>query len=131
MHLTILDSGRTATVDSVDGSAIAAADLEPTTGWLLKTEGLCQGDVCVPVRDRAAVVRDDFIDLQGFAAALQRPIVIDEVAGVAAIGERREIAQQLRDRQAPDFTLDDLNGVAHTMSAIGRKKKVLVVWASW
>ena len=37
---------------------LAPEVLRDATGWELKPEGLCQGDLCVPVRDRAALADD-------------------------------------------------------------------------
>lgn len=130
--MTILNGERATTVDSDSGSSIGVADLLNATGWQLKAEGLCQGDVCVPVRDRNELVVDDAVDLAAFAKALRRPVVIDAGAGVAALGESTaEVGDKLHNRIAPDFTLADINGQEMTMSKIGRKKKVLVVWSSW
>jgi hypothetical protein len=33
--------------------------------------------------------------------------------------------------RAPDFTLPDLAGQPFTFSSLGRRKKLLVAWASW
>ncbi len=132
MQLTILDGERTTTVESADGTSVAPSDLFTATGWQLKPEGLCQGDVCVPVRDRGELLDGDCVRIEGFATALRRPLVADAASGVVALGQSLiQAGEQLHDRRAPDFTLQDINGVEHTMSKIGRKKKVLVVWSSW
>src|SRR4051812_3487792 len=74
----------------IDGDRVLVdpAALEAATGWTLKPEGLCREAVCVPVRDRGALVEDDLIDVAAFAAALQRPIVIDAGEAVVSIGDR-------------------------------------------
>jgi hypothetical protein len=106
--------------------------LAEATGWTLQPEGLCKDGVCVPVRDTGALVGADGIDLAGFAQALHRPLVIDAEAGVAALGESvGDLSRRLHALEAPDFTLPDLDGVLHSFGAIGRKKKLLVVWSSW
>src|SRR5450756_2838314 len=58
-----------------DTLLVEADDLARATGWTLKPEGLCRDDICVPVRDRGALVRDHHIDLRAFAVALGRPPV--------------------------------------------------------
>ena len=133
--ITIIDGERTTVTETGDETtmSIAPSDLHAATGWELKPEGLCRDDVCVPVRDRDALLDGaGRIDLVAFAAALHRPVVADSDARVVAIGtSSTTITEQLRTGQAPDFSLPDLDGTLHTLSGIGRKKKVLVVWASW
>lgn len=129
MSLTILQEDGEATVD---GPNIAVGDLAAVTGWELKPEGLCRGKVCVPVRDRDALVLDDRVSLEALGAALNRPVVIDAPAGVAAIGaDPIAVSESLRNRQAPDFTLPALDGTPFTFGSLGRKKKLIVAWASW
>ena len=44
---------------------VAETDLVATTGWQLKPQGLCKGEACEPVRDRAErIVRICFADPQ-------------------------------------------------------------------
>ncbi len=132
MELTILDGEHTTVCNSFDGTAISADDLTSATGWQLKSQGLCRRDVCVAVRDRSALTDGDMINIEAFAAALRRPVVVDRQATVVALGESiADLTAQLRDRRAPDFTLNDIDGNSVTMSKIGRKKKVLVAWSSW
>ena len=132
MQMTILNGETATTFESADGASMNISDLPAATGWQLKPEGLCQGDICVPVRDQTVLLNGAAINIEAFAAAVHRPVVLDTTHRVAALGESATaVAQQLRDGRAPDFTLNDIHGVAHTMSAIGRKKKVLVVWSSW
>ena len=50
-----------------------ALALAAHTGWTLKPEGLCRGEMCVPVRDRAALGDADGIDLAAFAAEYTDP----------------------------------------------------------
>jgi hypothetical protein len=132
---TVLDGERTVVADAViDGDTVlvAADDFEAATGWRLKPEGLCRGDVCVPVRAHPDVVVDGRIDAGKVAALLNRSVVVDARAGVVAYGPSAgAVAEQLGDGHAPDFTLTQLDGTPFTLSAIGRKKKVLVTWASW
>ena len=55
---TLIDAQAIATVDiSVDGSRfwIGAPQLESTTGWSVKPEGFCRGDICVPAGDAGAL----------------------------------------------------------------------------
>jgi hypothetical protein len=101
------------------------------TGWVLKPEGLCQGDVCVPVRDPDLTV-DGALDAFRFAQALRRPAVVDAASGVVAIGERSaERRGPIEAGVAPDFTLPQVAGGTFRFRSLGRRKKLLLAWASW
>src|SRR2546426_2312693 len=87
--LTLIDDGRPLAVEAtVNGGAIRLSPgaLEETLGWELKPQGLCRGDTCVPVRDRAALVHDEGIDLAALARLLDRPLAVEAEAGVAGLG---------------------------------------------
>jgi hypothetical protein len=116
-----------------DGTLLVAPhDVMHATGWELRDEGLCHGDVCVPVRDRDALVVDGDIDLMGFAAALRRPLALERDPPVAVLGDGPdELGQSMASLAAPPFTLPDLDGKSVTLSAFAGRKKLLVAWASW
>jgi hypothetical protein len=117
---------------SGDGMLIGPALLPDALGWELKPQGLCQNEVCVPVKDAAALFGGDKLDLAAVAAALGRPAVVDAPAGIAAVGLAAERRQQALDGlQAPSFTLSDLEGVAHQLEEWRGNKKLLVAFASW
>ena len=133
--IDLLDDGRTTTIDAVvrEGRVLVAPDgFAAATGWELKPEGLCHGAVCVPLRPFAGAVVDGLIDAAVVAAPLQRAVLVDAAAGVVAYAPAATaVADRLADRHAADFTLQSLDGTPCTFSALGRKKKLLVTWASW
>lgn len=109
------------------------AQMESATGWVLKPEGLCRGDICVPVRDRGDLVDDSGrIGLGAFAHATGRVAAIDTDALVVVLGDggqtRREALETLR---APDVTLAGLDGRTHQLSEWNGRKRAVVAWASW
>ena len=119
----------------VDGDRLLLdpAHLPAATGWSREPQGLCRGDVCVPLRDGSAVDGPGgTMDLRGVAAALRRPLVVDVAAGAAFLGEAADDrAGALRTGIAPDFALPDLDGRVHRLSEQRGKKVFLVAWASW
>jgi hypothetical protein len=130
----LADGGVHAVAASADGARIRVdpASLAQATGWSLRPEGLCRGDVCVPVRDPAALDSGGRIDLEAFAAALGRPLALDAEAGAAALGVAAgERATQLSTLEAPDFELPDLEGKLHRLSEHRGKKVLLIAYASW
>lgn len=114
------------------GPLISHLELESQLGWALDASGLCRDDRCVLVPDRGAIERDDAIDAIAVATLLDRPAVVDEVSGVAAIGVPRTLRRSaLDDLEAPDFVLPDLDGTPHALSDHRSKKRLLVAFSSW
>jgi len=112
--------------------ALEPAALARATGWTLKPEGLCRESVCVPVRDRAALVGADGVDLAAFAKALGLPLALDVAERAAALGTpAAERGAALASLEAPDFSLPDLAGRRHTLSEHRGKKALLIAYASW
>ena len=131
--LTVLsDETRTVEAEVDDGHVIVADDdLAAAIGWELKAEGLCQGDVCVPVRDRATISHGGGLDLAAVADALDRPSVSDLDAGIVALGEPRQSRRQTLNGQAASFTFPDLDGEMRSLEDWHGSKKLLVAFASW
>jgi hypothetical protein len=131
---TVLDEDRSTTVraDIHAGRVyLPAESLREALGWELKAEGLCKGDACIPLRDGGVVI-DRGTDLGRLAELLGRPLALDLDERVARLGtsaHRRRM--QLRSLLAPDFTLPDLAGRQHSLSALCGKKVLLVAYASW
>ena len=112
---------------------VTVSDFETISGWDLRPEGLCNGDACVPVRDRSALEPEaGVIDVAVAAAVLDRPVVADDDAGVVAVGASRDSRRRaLADRQAPGFTLPDLDGNPHSLADLQGRATVLVTFSSW
>ncbi len=127
----ITDEARPTPAEEAEGRVLVApADLPAAIGWTLKPEGLCQDDVCVPVRDQQALFADGRLDLGRVADALDRPFLAAD--GVAVVGEPRTIRRLATDGlQAPGFTLPDLDGELHQLEEWRGRKKLLVAFASW
>lgn len=113
---------------------IDAGDLEAATGWTLKPEGFCQGDVCVPIppKQRAELLDDAAVNTAAFWRHLGHPVVHDEARSTWVFGTRAaDRASSLAALEAPDFALPDINGHMHSLSEHRGKKVFLVTWASW
>lgn len=115
-----------------DRVLVDADALAEVTGWSLEPEGLCRGDVCVPTRSRPELRDGDRIDLVVAADLLGRPIAVDVETGTVALGASVEsVAARLGDGGLGDLALRDAGGVEFSWPTVGRKKKLLVAWASW
>lgn len=125
---TVIDEQTVHTVDvtDVDGMPLLDAGV---LGWERKPEGLCRDQVCIPVpADLAA----GGLPLDELGRLLGRPVVVDPVERVAAVGaSAHERAEVLRSGVAPDVELPDVNGVLHRLSDHQGRKIVLYAYASW
>ena len=137
--LTLIDQdGAVRTVDAEvrDGRVgFPGGSLAGVTGWKLEPQGLCRGDVCVPVRGRAVAGDDGQIDLVTFAEVVGLPLALELDGPDGPVGV---LAERPDDRTAaitsgvaPDFTLPDLDGNLVSLHDFDRRKRLLLAWASW
>jgi hypothetical protein len=115
---------------------LSLTELHTATGWELKPQGACLADVCVPIPSgrEAEFLRADGrqFNLAALARLQGQPVVHDDTHGVWFFGEAAGArGRALASLQAPDFTLPDLDGRAHSLSQYRGKKVLLVSWASW
>lgn len=119
---------------AADGLWLPVGEAEPATGWTLKPEGFCKGEICTPVPPArsAEFVKGDEINIATLWKHLGAPVVHDETRETWVFGTSAETrSSRLQSLEAPDFTLPDLAGKAHTLAAQRGKKVLLVSWASW
>lgn len=135
MTVTLVVDG---TAREVDGEVRAGSvlvtpqALHAATGWQLKPEGLCKGDVCVPRPVLGEALVDDMVDVVGFGVALRRPVAFEPAVGIAVLAESPEdLAATITEGTAPPFTLPDLDGNPVSLADFAGKKKVLFAWSSW
>ncbi len=106
--------------------------LREATGWELKPEGLCRGDVCVPRAALGEALVDDMVDVVGVGVALRRPVAFEPAAAIAVLAESPDdLATAISEGTAPAFTLPDLDGNPVSLADFAGKKKLLFAWSSW
>jgi hypothetical protein len=111
---------------------VTAAALLEATGWELKPEGLCRGDVCVPRHSLGPALVDDMVDVVELGVALRRPVAAEPAAGIVVLAESPEdLAAAIGEGTAPAFTLPDLDGNPVSLSDFAGHKKLLFAWSSW
>ncbi len=131
--LTLIDVDGAEHALTVEGGLVAAGDLAAATGWVLKPEGLCRGEVCVPLLGRPVTRPDDpdRIDLAAWADALGLLLVDADEDGVAALVPSAAAHSRDPDGVAPSLTLSDVDGHPVSFDDLSGHKRVLVTWASW
>jgi hypothetical protein len=113
---------------------VKRGDVNAAIGWTLKPEGLCQGEMCVPLprSNSDNFVHDDEVNVAAWWTLMGRPVLHDSASEnwmLGAGGKDRAIALSTLD--APDFTLADLDGKMHSLSDYRGKRVFLTTWASW
>jgi hypothetical protein len=115
----------------LDNVVVDAASFEARTGWAMKPEGACKGEVCVPLPDDARA-GDGRLDLRVVADRLGMPLVEDAAHGISALGPETAVTGRvLTTARAPDLALPDADGNPFRLSSLLGKKVLLVAWASW
>jgi hypothetical protein len=105
---------------------VPVREFERVTGWLLKPEGLCRSERCVPFRSADPTV----VELAAAAVALEMPLIHDAQSGLWALGAEAS-RRALRSAVAPELELPDVQGGSFRLSSLLGTKVLLVAWASW
>ena len=93
------------------------------TGWQIKPEGACKGDLCVPLPDTFSVA--------GAAERLGMALIHEPVSAVWALGPESVTGRALVSATAPELVLRDLDGGEFRLSSLRGQKVVLVAWAPY
>ncbi len=94
------------------------------TGWEIKAEGACKGEVCVPLGPGG-------FDLVGTAERLGMALVPDESNSLWALGPESLASRALTSAEAPDLVLPDIDGNEFRLSSLRGQKVVVVSWAPY
>ena len=120
--------GQTASVITQQ-MTVPVGEFEQHTGWQLKPEGACKGDLCVPLPGDA--VKDGSVALDVVADRLGMPVVADEQRGVFSLGPESITGRALSTATAPELVLPDVDGNDFRLSSLRGQKVLLVAWAPY
>lgn len=107
----------------LDRLDIDAEVFQTGTGWQIKPEGACKGEVCVPLGGG--------FELRRTAERLGMALAHDEQSGLWALGPESISNHALVTAEAPALVLEDLDGNEFALSSLRGKKVVLVAWAPY
>jgi hypothetical protein len=113
----------------LDRLRVPLAEFESSSGWSLKTQGACRGDVCVPLPPDA--VQDGTVDVRAVAERLGMPLVHDAEARLWALGPETLSGHALPSAEAPELVLPTIDGDEFRMTSLRGSKVVLVAWAPY
>ena len=116
---------------------IRADELQRATGFELKPQGACLGELCVPMPDdgdRMRRLRDgaEWLNVSELSSRLDQKTVVDPAGSVWSLGPIPDVRRStLESGIAPDFEIADRNGEMLRLSDLRGKKVLIVTWASW
>jgi hypothetical protein len=110
---------------------VPVSEFEERTGWSVQPQGLCQGDVCLPLPETATA--GGMLDIEIVAARARMPLLHDAAHKVWALGPAAGADRRaLTTAKAPELELPDLRtGEQFQLSSLRGQKVLLLAWASW
>ena len=109
----------------LDRTDIAADEFAAATGWEIKPQGACKGEVCVPLGAGP-------FDARTAAEKLGMAMVEDVDAGLWAFGPETIGGRALSTAEAPDLVLPDvLTGEPFHLASLRGQKVLLAAWAPY
>ena len=108
----------------LNGPEVGTEEFERATGWEIKPEGACKGDVCVPLPAGG-------FDLRSVADRLGMAVVSEPESGLWAVGPETLAGRALSTVDASDFRLPDLDGNEFRITSLRGRKVLVVAWAPY
>jgi hypothetical protein len=98
------------------------AELDRRTGWTIKPEGACRGDVCLPLPKP--------FDVRDLTSRLGMALVHDAQHGLWALGPESG-GRALHSAELPEIVLPDRHGEDFALRSLRGTKVFMIAWASW
>jgi len=141
-EITLIYNGATSSLtDAVSEPRnlwLTLPDLTRATGFILKPQGACLDEFCVPIPKsrEAAFLRSGgngkLFNVAELARTLKQPVIHDDAYSVWLFGSRPESLMKMANTlEAPDFTLPDWKGTPRYLHDFRGKRVLLITWASW
>jgi hypothetical protein len=106
---------------------VGADEFEAGTGWALRAEGACRGEICIPLLEPTGAT----VDAVDLATQMGLPVVRDDEHDLWAIGPWPGSGRALVSAEAPELVLPDLDGNQFRLSSLRGQKVVIVAWAPY
>lgn len=118
------------------GLWVSPEDLTRINGFVLKPEGACLDELCIPIRSGSNLLKTldgaSWFNVAAFADLLEQSYVVDKPSRVWSFGEIPAAREaMLANAQAPDFELLDRQGKVVRMADYKGKKALVITWSSW
>jgi len=112
-----------------DSLMVSPESFTARTGWALKPEGACKGQICVSLGNDFSA--KESIDIQPIADRLGMGVVHDATHGLWAIGPETLGGHALATAEAPNLTLPNLDGEMFELASLRGQKVLLVAWSPY
>jgi len=118
------------------GLWVSPEDLTRINGFVVKPEGACLGDICIPLSQNSDLLQkvgeQVWVCVSAFADLMEQNYIVDEENNIWSFGDMPMTRQAMYDNaQAPDFEILDRQGQVVRMSDFKGKKALIVTWSSW
>ena len=110
---------------------ISPSEFTSGTGWELKPEGACKGEVCIPLPSTIKEQPEQLVDLAELAELMGLPLVQEEEHGVWALGPESIGSRALTTALEADFELPALDGTPFRLSSLRGQKVLVYAWAPY
>ena len=136
---TVLVRDRTIVLTRVlteSGLWVLPDDLTRINGFVIKPEGACLDDLCIPLQQNSDLLKtlDDqqWVNVAAFADLMEQPYVVDEDTHTWSFGDMPVTRQAMfANARAPDFEILDRQRKVVRMSDFKGKKALIITWSSW
>ena len=139
---TVLYNGKTIAIQDTLAAPndlwTSPADLTRINGFVVKPEGACLDEICIPIRQSQdsdlLVTRSgrNWFNVTELARKLQQPFKADYDKNVWSFGQIPAKRSTFAiDGLAPDFAMLDRKGKTVRLSDFRGKRVLLLTWASW
>jgi hypothetical protein len=131
-------SSLTDALSEPDNLWLTLPDLTRATRFVLKPQGACLDEFCVPIpKSREAQFlrtgeNQKLFNVTELARTLKQPAIYDAAADIWLFGSRPESLMKIANTlEAADFTLPDWKGTPRSLHDFQGKRVLLITWASW
>ncbi len=111
-----------------DSPTVDRSAFEARTGWQLKPEGACKGEVCIPLAEQP---EGDILDLASIAEQMGLALVEDAEHGLWALGPETVGSRALATAEAPNLTLPTIDGDTFELASLRGQKVFLYAWSPY
>ncbi len=118
------------------GLWVSPDDLTAINGFVLKPEGACLGELCIPLQQDSDLLQtvgtEQWFNLVAFADLMEQAYVSDAATNTWSFGAFPATRQGLFNAAAaPEFEVVDREGNVVRMADFKGKKALIITWSSW